>query len=158
MTITPELQHRVEDLMADYAHAIDDDNVEAWPDFFTNDALYIITTRESEARGYAMAIMRCEGIGQIRDRITALRKANIFEPHNHCHVPSRPRLHRSADGSIRARSAMLVFRTMENGKQDRFAVGRYEDTIVEADGVLKFRERRAILDTRRVDVLLVYPL
>lgn len=158
MTVAPELQQRVEDLMADYAHAIDDDNVEAWPDFFTEDALYLVTTREAEALGYAMAIMRCNGIGQIRDRVTALRKANIFEPHHHCHVLSRPRLTREDDGSIRARSAMLVYRTMETGKQDRFAVGRYQDTIVEHDGVLKFRERRAILDTRQVDVLLVYPL
>ncbi|MCA8929408.1 MAG: aromatic-ring-hydroxylating dioxygenase subunit beta [Alphaproteobacteria bacterium] len=158
MTITPELQQRVEDLLADYAQAIDDDNVEAWPDFFTDDALYLVTTLEAESRGYPMAIMRCQGIGQIRDRVTALRKANIFEPHHHCHILSRPRLTRAEDGSIRARSAMLIYRTMETGKQDCFAVGRYQDTLVEVDGALKLRERRAILDTRQVDVLLVYPL
>ena len=158
MTITPELQQRVEDLMADYAHSIDDDNVEAWPEFFTDDAVYLVTTRESVARNYEMGIMRCEGIGQIRDRITALRKANIFEPHTHCHVLSRPRLSSESDGSIRARSAVLVYRTMESGKQDRFAVGHYEDVLVEQGGVLKFLERRVILDSRQVDVLLVYPL
>jgi anthranilate 1,2-dioxygenase small subunit len=158
MQIDHELRARIDDLFLDYAHAIDDDDVEDWPDFFTDDAAYQITTREAVQNGWPMAIMRCEGIGQIRDRVTALRKANIFEPHHYNHILSRPRLKANGNGMIYGRTHLVVYRTMQDGGQERFAVGRYEDRIVEAGGTLRLRERKVILDSRRVDVLLVYPL
>jgi anthranilate 1,2-dioxygenase small subunit len=158
MQITPELRGRVDDLFCDYAYCIDDDAVESWPDFFTDDGFYEVTTREADQRGLPMAIMRCKGMGQIRDRITALRKANIFEDHHYNHILSRPRLSANGDGSVHARTSIVVYRTMHDGKQDRFAVATYDDEIVEQDGVLKFKKRRVVLDSRRVDVLLVYPI
>ncbi len=158
LEITPELRGRIDDLFCDYAYCIDDDLVESWPDFFTDDALYEVTTKESDARGLPMAIMRAKGMGQLRDRITALRKANIFEPHHYNHVISRPRLSANGDGSVRARTSLVVYRTMHDGRQDRFVVASYDDEIVERDGALRFKKRRVILDSRQVDVLLVYPL
>jgi len=158
MGIDHDLRVRIEDMFQDYAFAIGDDNVEAWPDFFTEDGAYRITTRESVQRGFRMALFSCTGIGQIRDRVTALRKANIFEPHNYNHILSRPRLVRQADGSIGGRTNFVVYRTMHDGPQSRFAVGCYRDVIVEDGGVPKLKERSVVLDSRRVDVLLVYPL
>lgn len=162
MQITPELRGRVDDLFCDYAFCIGDDRVEDWPAFFTEDGLYEVTTREAVQRGLPMAILRCKGMGQIRDRITALRKANIFEPHHYTHIISRPRLSANGDGSVPgsvgARTSLVVYRTMHDGAQERFAVASYDDEIVEQDGALKFRKRRVVLDSRRVDVLLVYPL
>jgi anthranilate 1,2-dioxygenase small subunit len=158
MELTADLRGRVDDLFCDYAFCIDDDNPEIWPDFFTDDGLYEVTTKESDQRGLPMAIMRCKGMGQIRDRITALRKANIFEDHHYNHIISRPRLTANGDGSIHARTSIVVYRTMHDGKQERFVVASYDDEIVEQAGELKFKKRRVVLDSRRVDVLLVYPL
>ena len=158
LEITPELRGRVDDLFCDYAYCIDDDRVEAWPDFFTGDALYEVTTKEAVERGFAMAILRAKGMGQIRDRITALRKANIFEPHHYNHIISRPRLTANGGGSIHGRTSLVVYRTMHDGAQERFCVATYDDEIVEQDGALKFKQRRVVLDSRRVDVLLVYPI
>ena len=39
-----------------------------------------------------------------------------------------------------------------------FACGKYIDRIVEDRGDLKFRERSIILESRRIDTLLVIPL
>ena len=105
-----------------------------------------------------MAIMSCRGIGQIRDRITALRKANIFEPHHHNHLLGPSRLTRQGDGAVHARTSVVVYRTMEHGEQERFAVGRYEDVLVEQGGDIKIQQRKVVLDSHRVDVLIVYPL
>jgi anthranilate 1,2-dioxygenase small subunit len=158
MSIDHDLRVRIEDMFQDYAFAIGDDNVEAWPDFFTDDGHYRITTRESVQRGLPMALFSCRGIGQIRDRVMALRKANIFEPHNYNHILSRPRFSLQADGSIAGRTNFVVYRTMHDGPQSRFAVGCYRDVIVEEGSAPKLKERSVVLDSRQVDVLLVYPI
>jgi anthranilate 1,2-dioxygenase small subunit len=113
MSIDHDLRCRIEDMFHDYAHAIDDDRVEEWPAFFTADGSYLITTRESVQRGLPMALFSCDGIGQIRDRVMALRKANIFEPHHYNHILARPRLARADNGTILARTHFVVYRTME---------------------------------------------
>ena len=46
-----ELKLTVEDLNARYAQAIDDDKLEAWPDFFTEQGRYRVTTAENFERG-----------------------------------------------------------------------------------------------------------
>ena len=38
---------RIEDLLAGYVHAIDNDQLESWPDFFVEDGEYLITTRDT---------------------------------------------------------------------------------------------------------------
>ncbi len=35
--VRPEIQFKVQDLIARYVEAIDDDRLEAWPDFFRDD-------------------------------------------------------------------------------------------------------------------------
>jgi anthranilate 1,2-dioxygenase small subunit len=47
---------------------------------------------------------------------------------------------------------------MEEGDMSVFACGRYFDRIIKDDDVLRFQERVVVLDSRRVDTLLVIPL
>ena len=44
-----ELHFKVQDLNARYVHAIDDDRLEDWPEFFTEKGRYRITTAENVA-------------------------------------------------------------------------------------------------------------
>lgn len=154
------LRARISDFLVDYAHAIDDDRLEEWSGFFTDDALYHITTRESDAAGLPIGIMHCRGRGMLEDRIKALRTANIFEPHSYCHLLGAIRLVDQGGGVIAARTNFTVTRTMQDGGSEVLAVGKYLDEIVvdgEGEG-LAIRSRRVILESRRVDVLLVIPL
>ena len=53
-----ELQLKIQDLNARYAQAIDDCNkLEAWPDFFTEDGRYRVTTAENFERGLPLGII-----------------------------------------------------------------------------------------------------
>ena len=145
--------------MLDYAHAIDDLDLDAWPAFFTEDARYKIIMRENFDAGLPMGVMYCEGAGMMRDRVLALETANIYEPHTYSHVLSRSRLKRAADGDLHARTNFIVTRTMQEGRMDTFAAGKYLDRIAEQpDGSLRFTERLVVLESRRIDILLVYPL
>jgi 3-phenylpropionate/cinnamic acid dioxygenase small subunit len=153
------LRARVEDLLLDCAHAIDDGALQAWPGFFTEDGRYKIQSRESYEAGLPMGVMTCEGAGMMRDRVLALGTANIFEPHTYSHVLGRPRLRGEAGGTIGARTNFLVTRTMQEGRMDVFAAGKYLDRIApQPDGGLKFAERLVVLESRRIDILLVFPL
>ena len=40
-----ETREKIEDMIADYVHCIDDDRLEEWPDFFTADCFYQVISR-----------------------------------------------------------------------------------------------------------------
>ena len=149
---------RIESFLADYAHCLDDEKIDDWTGFFTEDATYQITTRENFEAGYPIGIMLCKGRGMMEDRILALKTANVFEPHTYCHIVGRPDLRAQSPGTLTSRSNFIVYRTMEDGEAQLFATGKYLDRIVFESGAPKFRERKVILDSRRIDVLLVFPV
>ena len=154
----PVPRTRIEDFLVDYAHAIDDGDLRAWPDFFTEDGVYQIISRENFEAGLPMGILSCEGRGMMADRVSALEQANIFEAHTYCHILGPPRISEESPELYGARTDFNVVRTMQDGGSEMFAVGRYLDIIVVADGRPLLRERRVVLESRRVDILLVYPL
>lgn len=153
-----QLRQRLDDLQTDYVHAVDDDDLEAWPEFFTDDASYKIQSRENHAAGLPMGVLYCNSKGMLRDRVLALRTANIFEPHTNAHMLSRSRYAKMADGLIGGRTNFQVIRTMQDGQMDLFAVGKYLDRIDVSGPAPLFRERLVVLESRRIDVLLCYPL
>ncbi|HEY7302339.1 MAG TPA: aromatic-ring-hydroxylating dioxygenase subunit beta [Xanthobacteraceae bacterium] len=152
------LRLRVEALYAEYAQTIDDDKLEDWPALFVENGKYRVTTRENHDNGLPLAIMYCDGRGMMSDRISALRLANIYEPHVYCHLTSCVRVLASSSADIRARANFAVLRTMQEGERSIFACGRSFDRIVEQDGRLLFMDRLVVLDSRQVDTLLVIPI
>ena len=156
--IGASLREQVEDFLAEIAFALDDDRLEAWPDFFAEDAVYRIVPREGYEAGRPIGILHCEGRGMMRDRVLALRTANIFEPHSYCHLLGRPRIARATDGALTARSNFVLYRTMQGGATEVFAAGKYLDRIVERDGVLRLAGRDVVVESRQVDILVVLPM
>jgi len=147
----------VEELHARYAHALDDDRLEDWPNFFTERGLYRIVTAENEARGLPAPILYAEGRPMLRDRVQSLRHANIYEPQSYRHIVSSVLTERLSDGKIKSKATFLVVRIMQNGETMLFASGRYVDRIVLAPEPL-YEERVVICDSRRFDTLLAIPL
>lgn len=154
----PALRQRLDDLQTDYAHTIDDGDLEAWPAYFTKDAHYKITMRETYDAGLPMGLLYCNSRGMMSDRVRALRTANIYEPHTYCHQLSRARYTPGDDGLIKGRTNFSVVRTMEDGQMDLFAVGKYLDVFKLDGDDLRFQDRLIVLESRRIDVLLVFPL
>ena len=147
------------ELIASYGHAMDDGEIDRWPQFFTPDGLYHITTKENHEAGLPIGIMRCVGRGMMIDRVKAFHTANIFEPHTYNHIIGYPTMsYDKATGCVTARSNFQVIRIMETGRMDLYATGKYLDVIQEEGGSFKFKERVVVLDSRNVDILLVVPL
>ena len=152
------LRVHIEDMFSDYVHSIDDDRIEAWPEYFTETGFYQIISREGFEAGHAIGVLHCDGRGMMKDRVKAMREANIFEPHCYCHVMERPRLHRNSAETYSARTNFIVNRTMQNGDMETYACGKYLDLIDVSGDTPRFRRRIVVLDSRRIDILLVYPL
>jgi anthranilate 1,2-dioxygenase small subunit len=148
----------IEDLLARYAHAIDNDALEIWPDFFTATGQYLVTTRENHRQGWPIGIMYCDGRGMMEDRVTALRRAIVFEPHVYRHIVGSILIAADADGSYAVESNFHILRTNAEGAVVTYGTGRYIDEVVRENGRTLFRKRTVILDSARIDTLLVIPL
>jgi anthranilate 1,2-dioxygenase small subunit len=146
----------IENLHARYAHALDEDRLEEWPNFFTERGVYRIATAENEARGLPLPVVYCEGRPMLRDRVQSLRHANIYEPQRYRHIVSSILVEKMDEKSAKSIANFLVVRTMENGESTLFASGRYVDRI--ALGEMLYEERLVICDSRRFDTLLAIPL
>jgi len=72
-----DLHYQVNKLLSDYVECIDDDRLEDWPDLFVEDCLYQVIARENADRGLPTSAMYCDSRGMLRDRVVALRHANI---------------------------------------------------------------------------------
>jgi 3-phenylpropionate/cinnamic acid dioxygenase small subunit len=148
----------VAQLNADYARAIDDDRLEDWPGFFVERCVYKITSADNYRRGLPAGIVYADSQGMLRDRVAALREANIYERQAYRHVIGLPAILGEADGTVRAETPFLVVRIVRGGAMDLFATGRYLDTLVDDGGALRFRERLVVCDSSRIDTLLAIPL
>ena len=149
---------RVSRLNADYARAIDDDRLEDWPEFFAEPCLYSITSADNHRRGMPIGIIYADSKGMLKDRVAALREANVFERQSYRHVVGLPAILGERDGAVRAETPFLVVRIMRDGTMALFATGRYLDALVEEAGALRFRERVVVCDSSRIDTLLAIPL
>jgi anthranilate 1,2-dioxygenase small subunit len=157
MQSTPTYE-KIQHLLRDYCHALDDGEVDRWSSFFQDDATYQITTRENLARGYPLGIVLCEGRGMMDDRIKALKTANIFESHTYCHITGPLAVIEQMEDRWEVRSNFALYRTMYTGEVSLFATGKYLDVVDTSGAQASFAERIVVVDSRRIDTLLVYPI
>jgi len=154
-----DLTSRLVELNADYARVIDEQRLEAWPDFFTDPCLYKITTADNFARGMEAGLVYADSRGMLQDRVSALRQVNIYEQQRYRHIVGLPAITGREDSTITVETPFLVVRIMRTGSMDLFASGRYLDRVAaQADGRLKLNERIAVCDGSRFDTLLALPL
>lgn len=155
---TMELRYEVEELLHAYVQCIDDNELEAWPDFFVDDCVYKIIPRENADQGLPVAVIYCDSKGMLHDRIVALRQANIYAPHFYRHLVSNTRILGEENGEIRAQTNYLVLQTLLDGETRIYNAGKYLDRIVRVDGQLRFKEKLCIFDTYRIQTLMVTPI
>jgi anthranilate 1,2-dioxygenase small subunit len=148
----------VAELIAAYGDCIDDDRLEEWPDFFVDNCRYLITSRDSHEAGLRHGVVYCASRGMLIDRVTSLRRANMFERHRYRHVIGAPRLMGTANGVAETRANFFVARIMHDGATQLFATGRYLDRIDVKTAPFRFIERLVVLDSQKIDTLLVIPL
>lgn len=151
-------QFTVERLLARYAACIDDNRLEEWPDFFAERCRYQIISDENYSRNLPIAVFVATSQGMLKDRVAALREANIYEAQRYRHLVSSTLILENAGGIVRAQSNYHIARIMHDGATMLFSTGRYLDRINLNGAMPVFEEKLAVFDSRRVDTLLAIPL
>ena len=152
------LRLEIDALYADYAHCLDNDALEDWPDFFTEDCRYRITSAENYEAGLPIGIVYATSRAMLVDRVMALRKANIYEPQRYRHMIGALKIGAEEDGVVPVVANLVVVRIMQDGAMMLFAAGRYIDRLSRRGGELKFAGKDVVLDSRQIDTLLAIPL
>lgn len=147
-------------LLAEWAHAIDQDRVEDIAALMRPDGRYTVTSRFNHNRGLPMAIIDAHSAAQLRDRIKSMRLANIYQPQSYRHVISGIQvMGQEASGLLQVRSSFAVVRTLELlGDSMLFASGECHDLIDLGGAEPRFAQRRMVYDSRAVETLMVIPI
>lgn len=157
-----EIRDAIEELQCAYVHCIDDDQLEEWPAFFTERCVYKVIPRENADQNLPIALMYCDSRGMLQDRVVAHRAANLYAPHYYRHMISAIRILSQDRGEITAQTNYTVFRTMADpihyGETEIYSVGKYVDRIVFEEDTARFQEKIVIVDTGKIQSLLVTPL
>jgi 3-phenylpropionate/cinnamic acid dioxygenase small subunit len=148
----------LEELYAAYVHCLDADKLEAWPDFFTEDCFYRVTSVENYEAGLPLGLIYATSRNMVKDRVSALREANIYEPQRYRHLVSSIRITGETAQAVDLEANFLVIRTMQEGDMMIFAAGRYVDRVVRVGEEWKFARKEVVLDSRQIDTLLAIPI
>tara|TARA_A100000171_G_scaffold25443_1_gene23764 strand:+ start:487 stop:966 length:480 start_codon:yes stop_codon:yes gene_type:complete len=155
-----KLQLEVQNLYSDYVFCVDNTKFEKWRDFFTEDCLYRIVSRENFDAKKPMSTLQLEGQAMLKDRVHGMNDTIMHVPYYQRHIVSPPRIHRVQDNTIHAEANYLVVRSRDDTFSEVFNTGRYLDVLVrQGDGqALKIKERVCVFDGDLVPNSIVYPL
>lgn len=148
----------ISDLQARYVDAIDNDHIEMWPAFFTEDGTYTIVSRENDDRGLPAPILKCRNQAMMRDRVVALRNANIYEAHRYRHATGGLVIAEHDGDTVRTRMSYIVTWTGQAGDSLVYQTGCYHDVVVRTPQGWRYKDRKVVYDTSRVRTLLATPI
>lgn len=153
------LKAGIENFHAQYCAALDQGQVELWPTFFAENALYRATSRENAALGLPVGLIYAEGRNMMHDRAVATAQTQMYAPRFTLHLVTNVRvLNETDDGLIEAESNFLLIQTLVEGPSTLHLAGMYYDTFIPAGDGLLLQERQAIFDTEILANSLVYPI
>ena len=148
----------LEQLYIDYVHCLDADELEHWPDFFAEDCFYRVTSAENYEAGLPLGLIHATSRNMLKDRVSALREANIYEPQRYRHIVSSIKIVEEHGVALDLVANFLVVRTMQEGDMTLFGAGRYVDQVRQTDEGWKFARKDVVLDSRQIDTLLAIPI
>ncbi|MSQ71385.1 MAG: ring-hydroxylating dioxygenase subunit beta [Betaproteobacteria bacterium] len=153
-----EARADIEDFHNLYCDTLDLGDLDLWPGFFTEDALYVVIARENVEANLPAGLVYAEGRAMIRDRAFAIKNTMMFAPRYLQHFVTNVTV-LSIDGEqIRARSNYLLLQTLVEGPTTMQQAGRYYDTFVRGPERLIIKERHCVYDSTLIANDLIMPV
>ncbi|MGO4153110.1 aromatic-ring-hydroxylating dioxygenase subunit beta [Cupriavidus sp. YAF13] len=161
-TISPmraaHLRAEVDAFHAEYCAVLDANEIGRWPDFFSNDATYRITSRENALLDMPVGLIYCEGRDMIRDRAMAIANSQMFAPRHMLHVLGITRVLEEAEDTISAQTPFLLMQTLIEGPTTVHLSGIFHDRFVRQEERLLIASRLVVHDTEILATSLAYPV
>lgn len=158
-TLIPhETRVALNQLYEDYSEQVTSGDLESWADFFTEDCLYRVMSRENYDAGLSHAAIYCEGAGMVRDRAAAVRDCTVYEPRYVRHFMGPVRVLGVENETIRTKTSFLVVESVSDMQPYVHLVGECFDKVVCGPAGLKFKERSCVYDNYSIFNSLIYPI
>jgi anthranilate 1,2-dioxygenase small subunit len=153
------LHREIEEFNNAYAAALDENRLADWAEMFTDDAFYVVISRENADRNMPVGLIYCENKGMIMDRANAM-KTEMFAPRYLRHIVGNLQvLGDGENGDIRARCNYVVVQVLFDRPDAKLhQVGVYYDKFRRVGEHLKLAERRCVYDNLLVDNALCLPV
>ena len=154
------LHREIEAFNTAYAAALDEQRLDDWAELFTDDAFYVVISRENADRNMPVGLIYCENKGMIQDRAFALQHTEMFAPRYLRHIIGNLQvLGEEPNGDIRARANYVVVQVLFDRPDAKLhQVGVYYDKFRRVGDRLKLAERRCVYDNLLVDNALCLPV
>lgn len=153
-----ELRAEIEGFHVEYCAVLDANDVERWPDFFSDEATYRITSRENAQLDMPVGLVYCEGREMIIDRALAVAHSQMFAPRHMLHVLGITRVLGETGETVSAQTPFLLMQTLVEGPTTVHLAGTYHDTFVRRGTGLLITNRQVVYDTQILDTALAYPV
>ncbi|QJU60588.1 SnoaL-like domain-containing protein [Sphingomonas sp. AP4-R1] len=147
----------IRDLFDDYYATLDAVDLEAWPNFFTEDCVYRVISRENYERGFSLATIGAESRGMLMDRVTGLRTTQVYAPRYYRRFAGPLKIGRGADGAVPVEHNLLLVQTLIDKQSEIILSARCYDSVVEVDGRLALERRDVVFDSEMIPNSLIYP-
>lgn len=144
-------------LLADYCAHLDADRLEEWCELFAEDSSYRIVPRENRMQDLPAAILHLGNKSMIRDRITVLRTAAVYNIHVDRHIVSLVRVVEVLASVAKYEANFCVYQSDQEGRTKLFCAGLYEGEVALAPKP-RLRRQTVVVDTFSIPALLAVPL
>ncbi len=133
-------------LCAEHDATLDTQQLDRWPGLFTEDARYVLQSRENADRGLPLAIVAFESRGMLQDRVYGARETIFHHPYSQRHLTGLPRILAREGEGWAVETALLVMRTKRDALPEVLIVGGTRDRIVNTPNGLRFASRHVVYD------------
>ncbi|WP_062365581.1 aromatic-ring-hydroxylating dioxygenase subunit beta [Variovorax paradoxus] len=153
-----ELRAEIESFHVEYCAVLDANDVERWPDFFSQEATYRVTSRQNALLNMPVGLIYCEGLDMIIDRALAVAHSQMFAPRHMLHVLGIARVLQETGNTISSQTPFILMQTLVEGPSTVHLAGVYHDRFVREGERLLLASREVIHDTEILDTALAYPV
>ena len=122
----------------------------------TDDCVCRLQPRENHERGLPLATLAFTNRAMLLDRVYGIRERLFHDPYYQRHIISNPIVRRATSDQWECEANYAIFRTKLSDTTPVFNVGRSFDSIVRADGCLRFSRRECIYDREMIPNAIIY--
>jgi anthranilate 1,2-dioxygenase small subunit len=148
----------VEEFHYEYAAVLSRQEIERWPDFFTDDAVYTVIARDNADSGLPQGLIYCEGKAMMKDRAYAIRHTEMYGPRFLQLLITNTRVLSLQGSIIEAEASYLLLETLVDDPTRIQQAGTYYDRFQRLEDLLLLKERRCVFDTTLINNCLVFPV
>lgn len=157
-SLSANQREELRDFYAEYMTALDDENLERWPQFFCDGCVYQIIPRENHAQGLALCTIQADSKEMLLDRVQGILKTQKFSPRQCRRFFSGLTLTPQSANVVNARQNVLVVQTLIDEPSNILLCGVAHDRLVNEDGRWHFLSRVVVSDTEVLQEAFIFPI